>query len=94
MTVYVYTEYCDTCPYETEIIEVYESEQDARIRLKNRVQAHFRKSWEDIVGDGSGYDEETSDTLVTRWEGDDKLYWTVNECTVVPTLGDYTRKQM
>lgn len=83
MKVYVYTEYCDTCPYETEIIEVYANEYDAKARLKERVEKHYDQDWETLINGPFGWDEEMSDTIVRMWEGDDHLYWSVQEAIVI-----------
>ncbi len=91
MTVYVYTEYCDTQPYETELIEVYQSERDAKTRLVSRVQEHYQKTWEEIQKEISDYDEEMSETCVKLWEGDDRCYWMVQPLELITTESIYTK---
>ena len=51
MTVYVYHEYTDDQAYGTQIIKVFADQELGREYLKNRVEADFGKTWNEIPAD-------------------------------------------
>ncbi len=86
MNVYVYKEFCDGEAYGEEIIEVYESREDALKKLRERVEEYCECPFEDIptkfdLDDG----DEIREDYVSMYVGKGVAFWIVEEKTVTPS---------
>lgn len=86
MNVYVYKEFLDSEAYGEEIIEVYESREDALKKLRERVEEYCECSFKDIptkfdLDDG----DEVKEDYVSMYVGNGVAFWIVEEKTVTPS---------
>ena len=81
--VYVYKEYCDSDPYDNEIVKVFADKKKAEAYLRAQAEDYFFDDWDNIVRKYDGYDPIDPDYIAFQNDSEEMQYFIIEEQQVI-----------